>query len=1099
MDIFTRRLAMGAAGAAGGDKTYVNDVYQSHLYDGQSANRSIGNGIKLGTAGLGYGVQFDGHTDYLSLESNSDFNFGTGDFTIEFWALSDSYSGSPYFCDFRDDGGNTGTTNRIVWYTSSSDGKPRFWLNGSARITAINATTNGSWAHYALVRSSGTTTMYIGGVSQGTYSDSTNYGDAPLTIGQRKGSYASQSYDGKISDFRIVKGTAVYTAPFSPPTKALTNITNTKLLCCNQRSVVGYTVSPVPITPSTTDEDLMSSSGPFTLSADEVKGGLVWIKNRKTTGYGHFLFDTVRGIQNAICANLNNAQFTESNGVKVFNADGFDLGDDTAFNTDNHLYQSYTFAKSPGFFDVVTISLSSYSTNQRVSHSLGCIPGLILLKNTTMSENWYVYHRELGRSKYLSLNGNGSSTTSANAWGTGNPTSTDFGINTTNLSAGMPSTYVAYVFGGGESEATGARCVDFDANGAYLSLASSPDLAFGTGDFTIEFWQRCDGYSNNPHQLDFRVDGSNTGTTNSLVIYMDNSGITHFWLNGSIRISARATVPLFQWQHVALVRNSSTTTLYLNGISQGTYSDTTNYGSSSSNSNPLVIGQRQGSYASNSWDGRISNLRIVKGTAVYTTAFRPSTAPLKNITNTKLLCCNSSTETDATVTPGTITRTGAAYEKSGSPFDDPEGFKFGEGGDQNILKCGQYTGNGSTNGPDVYVGWEPQWLLIKRTTGAEDWYLVDPIRTSERQDMYLDEFRPNNTNAEGDGAGNDSEPYLNFTPTGFKCLSNSTQTNNSNDNYIYIAIRREDGYVGKPPTIGSEVFTPTFGTPGAPMFLSSGHVVDYALQKSSYKSSGSLADWTSIARLVSNERLETNQNLAEQYNSYQSSDYQSGWSSYTGGDGSRFAWLFKRHAGMDVVTWEGNSVAGRQLPHSLNSVPEMIWAKMMTGGTNNWAVYHKGLNNGTNPQNWSLALNNSSAENGGEVWQYTAPTSTYVTLGAISHVNINGRKYIAMLFSSVAGISKVGYYDGSDSEQTITTGFQPRFVIIKGASDAGGWIVLDTVRGWGVGNDKKLEIDTQSAQSNSPVGAPTATGFTVDGNNGDTSRAGRRYIYYAHA
>ena len=437
----------------------------------------------------------------------------------------------------------------------------------------------------------------------------------------------------------------------------------------------------------------MSSSGPFTLSADEVKGGLVWIKNRKTTGYGHFLFDTVRGIQNALCANLNNAQFTESNGVKAFNADGFDLGDDTAFNTDNHFYQSYTFAKSPGFFDVVTINLSSYSTNQRVSHSLGCIPGLILLKNTTMSsENWYVYHRELGRSKYLNLNGNGSSTTSANAWGTGNPTSTDFGINTTNLSAGMPSTYVAYVFGGGESEATGARCVDFDANGAYLSLASSPDLAFGTGDFTIEFWQRCDGYSNSPHQLDFRVDGSNTGTTNSLVIYMDNSGITHFWLNGSIRISARATVPLFQWQHVALVRNSSTTTLYLNGISQGTYSDTTNYGSSSSNSNPLVIGQRQGSYASNSWDGRISNLRIVKGTAVYTTAFRPSTAPLKNITNTKLLCCNSSTETDATVTPGTITRTGAAFEKSGSPFDDPEGFKFGEGGDQNIVKCGQYTG-----------------------------------------------------------------------------------------------------------------------------------------------------------------------------------------------------------------------------------------------------------------------------------------------------------------------------------------------------------------------------------------------------------------------
>ena len=1118
MDIFTRRLAMGAAGAAGGDKTYVNDVYQSHLYDGQSANRSIPNGIKLGTAGLGYGVQFDGHTDYLSLATSPDLAFGTGDFTIEFWQRCDGYSNWPHQLDFRVDGANTGTTNSLVIYMDNS-GITHFWVNGSNRISANATVPLLQWQHVALVRNSSTTTLYLNGISQGTYSDTTNYGSSssnsnPLVIGQRQGSYASNSYDGKISDFRIVKGTAVYTAPFSPPTKALENIENTKLLCCNQRSVVGYTVSPVPIIPSTTDEDLMSSSGPFTLSADKVKGGLVWIKNRKTTGYGHFLFDTNRGIQNAMCTNLSNAQFTETNGVKAFNADGFDLGDDTAFNTDGQFYQSYTFAKSEAFFDIVTYTGNASAWNsgsQTLNHNLGCTPGLIIVKSLTQGlgppdRNWYVWHRDISGSPiYLELS-NAKATNDPRYFNdpTNNPpTATTFQVGD-NVSGGgsyggppgfganeSGQSYLAYLFAGGPSTAATARSVDFD--GSDVCWSDSSDNTLGTSDFTLEYWFKADTIPS-------------SGNYSNLVDYSDNDwstriqpdGTHQYMSGGSARITSTTSLGKDQWHHIAIVRSSGTSRMYVNGVQEGgTYSDSTNY-----NFTLFYMGRRENGV--NPYDGKISNLRLVVGTAVYTTAFRVPTEPLKGITNTKLLALNNSSVTGTTV--GTISVSGNSgllpTASTDSPFDDPEGFKFGEEGDQNIVKCGQYTGNGSTNGPDVYVGWEPQWLLIKRTTGAEDWYLVDPIRTSARQDMYLDEFRPNNTNAEGDGAGNDSEPYLNFTPTGFKCLSNSTQTNNSNDNYIYIAIRREDGYVGKPPTIGSEVFTPTFGTVNAPLYHSSGHVVDYALQKSSYQSG--TADWTSIARLVSNERLETNQNLAEQYNSNQNSDYQAGWSNYTGGDGTRFAWLFKRHAGMDVVTWEGNSVAGRQLPHSLNQVPEMIWAKMMTGGTNNWAVYHKGLNNGTNPQNWSLALNNNSAENGVETWQYTAPTSTHVTLGAISHVNINGRKYIAMLFSSVDGISKCGYYDGTGvSGLTQTTGFTPRFLIIKNTTwTHGDWFVYDTTRGWTSGtNSEVLTLNGAGGQSNSGTHntSPTSTGFSVDSTDTAVNASGQRYIYYAHA
>ena len=96
--------------------------------------------------------------------------------------------------------------------------------------------------------------------------------------------------------------------------------------------------------------------------------------------------------------------------------------------------------------------------------------------------------------------------------------------------------------------------------------------------------------------------------------------------------------------------------MYINGISQGSVSDSTDYGSGGS---PVSIGQRQGSYSSTSFNGVLSNIRIVKGTALYTSSFRPPFYELTNVTNTKLLCCqDSSSTTVGAVKPGTITANG---------------------------------------------------------------------------------------------------------------------------------------------------------------------------------------------------------------------------------------------------------------------------------------------------------------------------------------------------------------------------------------------------------------------------------------------------------
>ena len=187
-------------------------------------------------------VSFDGNGDYLSLASTSDFDFGTDDFTCELFFRCTDYSNTPYFFDFRTTGGVESGAYAI--YVQST-GEAVFWYNGSNRVISNNKITLNSWVHLAVVRSSGTTKMYIDGVAQtSSYSDSNDYGHggSPLFIGVRRDSgsaLANQSWNGQLSNVRVLRGTALYTSNFAPPTRELTNVTNTKLLCCQSNTEAG--------------------------------------------------------------------------------------------------------------------------------------------------------------------------------------------------------------------------------------------------------------------------------------------------------------------------------------------------------------------------------------------------------------------------------------------------------------------------------------------------------------------------------------------------------------------------------------------------------------------------------------------------------------------------------------------------------------------------------------------------------------------------------------------------------------------------------------------------------------------------------------------
>lgn len=194
----------------------------------------------------------------------------------------------------------------------------------------------------------------------------------------------------------------------------------------------------------------------------------------------------------------------------------------------------------------------------------------------------------------------------------------------------------------------------FDGAADYLVAASSTAFAFGTGNYTIEAWvfptqqtlQQILNFSDDRDNLDLNANGT--------INFFDGTGYT-----------STATYTVNAWNHIAYVRNSGTVTVYLNGTS--IISTASNYNSASARS--FTMGARGVAViGNNALRGYMSNIRVVKGSALYTTNFTPSTTPLQPVSNTSLLTCNSTRTIDNSPNNLTITRTGSVTTESFGPY-----------------------------------------------------------------------------------------------------------------------------------------------------------------------------------------------------------------------------------------------------------------------------------------------------------------------------------------------------------------------------------------------------------------------------------------------
>ena len=186
--------------------------------------------------------------------------------------------------------------------------------------------------------------------------------------------------------------------------------------------------------------------------------------------------------------------------------------------------------------------------------------------------------------------------------------------------------------------------VFFDGQDPKLSIATSTDFALGTDDYTIEAWVRFSKIDTYQSIIDFRA----ASNGNYPFIVRDTDGDLYYYINGSKLIDNIPARENNTWHHIAVVRSSGTTNFYLNGVSEGNASDSTNYIAD----NPVLIGAAHGN--GNDMFGYISNLRITKE-ALYTSTFTPPFSELKVLANTVLLCCQDSDDPTQEATGKTIT------------------------------------------------------------------------------------------------------------------------------------------------------------------------------------------------------------------------------------------------------------------------------------------------------------------------------------------------------------------------------------------------------------------------------------------------------------
>lgn len=404
-----------------------------------------------------------------------------------------------------------------------------------------------------------------------------------------------------------------------------------------------------------------------------------------------------------------------------------------------------------------------------------------------------------------------------------------------------------------------------------------------------------------------------------------------------------------------------------------------------------------------------------------------------------------------------------------------------------IVQCGSFTTDAGGNAT-VNLGWEPQYILYKQSSaGGGDWMVHDSARglTSNSAGVVL---FPNTSSAE-DASGS----MMRVLSTGFNPAINPNNT------YIYIVIRRPN----KPPTSGTQVYNAIArtGTGAAATVTGVGFAPDLWMPQTRNGGIGryAMGRLRGAGNYLICSTTDAEANLGNFLLTMDGSEIPAGGFGGVNSNGVTYInHFFRRAPGFLDQVCDTATGSAHTIQHNLAAVPQLMIRKARNASTD-WQVWHSAL-----AANEYLTLNSNAAKaTSSTVWNNTLPTSSVFSVGTNANTNMSGVNYVTYLFSTLAGISKVGSYSGNGGTQTIACGFTTgsRFILIKRTDNTGDWFVWDTARGITPTTDPHLSLNTTAAEVTTDDSIDQdASGFVVNQNAATNINAlGGNYLFLAIA
>jgi hypothetical protein len=710
---------------------------------------------------------FDGTGDYLSVASNAAFVFGTGNFTLEAWVYPTAAPSSPYGTIIGNGGDSNITSNYNVQLYLTTGLVPALYVGTSGTqsvgINASSAILANTWNHIAVTRSGNTFTLWVNGVSSATGTSSVNLNTSQdLYVGRTYSDLNNRYFVGYMTDARIVKGTAVYTTNFTPPSTPLTAISGTSLLTLQNNQPVNNNV----FLDNSTNNSTITKANNVTQGTFSPYGGnwsnyfdgssnLSYPVTSAFTGQTFTIegwvnftrYSPLYGSNSYACILVGSDNGT--NGFEVYIA-----GSATSFTVIGFLArgggtvtvnvsQSFTFSLHTWYHVAVVKSGNSYTfyvngTSIGTSTSAGTWTDVSTLyvgyipvsgfnewmygyiSNVRVVTGTVVYTSNftpsttpltpIANTRLLTCADNRFIDDSVNnytASRTGTPTVQRF--SPFSPVSSLPTSYSGY-FDGGTNRLTTSGSSAFNLSGTSITLEC---WVYMTAAPSV--YNRLITIGPNNAQSSLYL-GITTGRVLEVSVpFASGGGVT----------SGANLIPLNTWTHLAFVLSSGTGTIYINGTQVG---QTTGWNITSTNSNYFYVGYDVAGSVDGKFTGYVSNSRLVRGTAVYTSAFTPSTTPLTAISGTSILTLQSPTFIDNSTNNFTITAVGNSRPTQQNPF-----------GFTSALTDG-YTAN--TVGGSAYFDGTGDWLTLpyspvfglKNSYTIEAW--VNPANVSTWKPIF---------------------------------------------------------------------------------------------------------------------------------------------------------------------------------------------------------------------------------------------------------------------------------------------------------------------------------------------------------------------------